>query len=189
MPRAALMAIATLTALVLAGCDEDPETIEIPPRVAPQTQTELDFVRQTLNSVQAASFTQDLEYCGYIGLDAMGRYVATPPDQGRMARCEADWPGDDFAVIASYHTHGAWSHELDSEVPSYDDMVTDITERIDGYVATPGGRMWYIDAEGRIARQICGRGCLISDPAYRTDAFDPGVVVYTLEDLRARSGG
>ena len=40
-------------------------------------------------------------------------------------------------------------------------------------------------ARNRIARQICGAGCLVPDPGYRPDPEFPVSATYTLDDLRA----
>jgi hypothetical protein len=45
-------------------------------------------------------------------------------------------------------------------------MEGDADEGIDGYVATPGGRLWYIDTVDMVASQLCGIGCLPRDPKF-----------------------
>ncbi|MEO0851346.1 MAG: DUF4329 domain-containing protein, partial [Pseudomonadota bacterium] len=69
------------------------------------------------------------------------------------------------------------------EVPSVSDMEGDADEGIDGYVATPGGRLWYIDTEDMVTYQICGRGCLPQDPAFT--AFPDGWIAesYSYDQL------
>ena len=56
--------------------------------------------------------------------------------------------------------------DYNSEVPSGADMEGDEAEGIDGWVGTPGGRLWYIDTTDMITRQICGIGCIPSDPDF-----------------------
>lgn len=174
-------------ALVLAACaPEDPAGIQMAPRPVPQTDTEVAFVSRLFNDIQPRSIMEDREYCGLIGLDAGGALIATVPRRGQVSSCLPPDPASvSFVVVASYHTHGAYSPDYFTEVPSFDDMRTDIQDGTDGYVATPGGRLWYVDARNRIARQVCGRNCLIPDPDHRED---PGFTVqasYTLDDLRA----
>ena len=57
-------------------------------------------------------------------------------------------------------------------------MEGDEDEGIDGWVATPGGRLWYIDTTDMVTFQICGIGCLPSDP-------DSGIIEqsYSYDDL------
>ena len=177
----------SLLAAALAACAENPRDIRVPPRPETLTQAELDFVRRTFNAVQPASIIDDREYCGFIGISKTGRYLATKPVEGRRRSCAADFPEiPDFTVLASYHTHAAHAGDLDSEVPSYRDMVADLRQRVDGYVATPGGRMWYIDAKHKTAWMVCGRNCLVADPRYEPDPRQYIRYAYTLDDLRSR---
>ncbi len=78
----------------------------------------------------------------------------------------SDDPTNIEVITASYHTHGAFSTSYYNEVPSVDDIEGDEAEGIDGWVATPGGRLWYIDTEDMVLSQICGIGCLPKDPRF-----------------------
>ncbi len=62
-------------------------------------------------------------------------------------------------------------------------MEGDEDEGIDGWVATPGGRLWYIDTTDMVTFQICGIGCLPSDPEFI--AGDGGIIEqsYSYDDL------
>ncbi|WP_299730848.1 DUF4329 domain-containing protein [uncultured Tateyamaria sp.] len=173
-------------ALALSACMvEDLETMEVAPRALPQTQSEIAFVSRLFNDIQTRSIAEDREYCGLLGVDENGTYVATEPKRGRTATCLPPDPDfADFVVLASYHTHGSSNLEYFTEVPSFDDMRTDIEDGTDGYIATPGGRLWYVNARARIARQICGLNCLIPDPNHRDDPDYPVLPSYTLDDLR-----
>lgn len=170
----------------LAACVvEDLETLEMAQRPVAQTPTEIAFVSRLFNELQPLSIAQDREYCGLIGVDSNGQYVASEPRRGRRASCLPPMPSSaDFTVVASYHTHGSYSLEYFTEVPSFDDMRTDIEDGTDGYIATPGGRMWYVDARNRVARQICGRNCLVPDPNHRDDPDFFVAPTYTLDQLR-----
>lgn len=176
-----------LSLLCVAGClAQDPADIEMAPRSQPQTPTEIAFMSRLFNDIQPISFTEEREYCGLIGVDEAGNYVATEPVRGRKSTCLPPDPRfADFEVLASYHTHGAWDPDFLTEVPSFDDMRTDIEDGTDGYIATPGGRFWYVDARNQVARQICGQGCLIPDPGYQPDPDFPVSATYTLNELRA----
>ncbi|WP_223421609.1 DUF4329 domain-containing protein [Tateyamaria pelophila] len=155
-------------------------------RSIPQTAEEIAFVTQLFNDIQPISFAEQREYCGLIGVQPDGQFVATTPRKGNQASCLPPSPKwQSIQVIASYHTHGAADLEYFTEVPSFDDMRTDIEDDTDGYIATPGGRIWYVDARARIARQLCGVGCILADPAHMED---PDMIVqqdYTLQELLA----
>jgi hypothetical protein len=62
----------------------------------------------------------------------------------------------------------------------------DFDARIDGYIGTPGGRVWLVDYDAQIARQLCSEMCITSDP--QNDPGDAGFVPqsFTLDELRAR---
>ena len=155
---------------------------ETQPDYNPAATTAL--ARTTLGRLQAPSFQNDLEYCGYLGLDSAGTLRATQATPGDAASCMANDPPADWILVASYHTHGAYGAGYDSEVPSDSDIEGDHTEGVNGYVATPGGRFWLIDGDAQTATLICGPGCLAQDPNYRSEG--PVANRYALSELRAR---
>jgi len=147
-----------------------------------------DFARAQLTELQPQSFAQNVELCGIIFEDEDGELGTTPVTSGEQASCDIayfDEPG--MAPIASYHTHGSFSRDYDSEVPSMLDLQSDIQSQMDGYVSTPGGRFWRIDWEAQTAIQICGENCVPKDPAYRDCPADQIATRYTLDELRIRS--
>ena len=181
-----MKAVRTLLLIaVLAGCAPDLSTVPVPPRPVPQTSAEIIFARTTLTALQGPSFQENREFCGLIGIDALGNRVATPPVLGAKASClpPADAPG--LTLIASYHTHGGYTPEFETEIPSYQDLRTDIEDGIDGYVSTPGGRFWFVDARAREVRLICGPACLATDPRFVEDPALPVKPRYTLQELDA----
>ena len=92
----------------------------------------------------------------------------------------------DFEAIASYHTHAAYSDDMDSEVPSVDDLEIDFEEGVNGYVATPGGRVWLnLVNEGRTIL-LCGPGCVYVDPGFRPCLLLLPGEEYTTGTLRVR---
>ncbi|MEP1963186.1 DUF4329 domain-containing protein [Tateyamaria sp.] len=173
-------------ALLLSACaQQDVSSIQMAPRALPQTQAEVAFVSALFNDIQPVSIAQDREYCGLIGLDGNGDYIATQPRRGRKATCLPPDPAfADFTVLASYHTHGSSNLEYFTEIPSFDDIRTDIEDGTDGYIATPGGRFWYVNARQQRASQICGLNCLVADPKHTDSADFPVFQSYTLDDLR-----
>ena len=131
-----------------------------------------DVARAILTDIQPRSIAQNTEYCGSIVRRADGSLYATKPEAGGADWCGISYiddlptyrPGD--VLVADYHTHSAYSRFADSEVPSTTDLNSNGQEGIPGYVATPGGRFWYVSPTGRFAYQICEVGCLPSDPNF-----------------------
>ncbi|MEL6586717.1 MAG: DUF4329 domain-containing protein [Pseudomonadota bacterium] len=138
--------------------------------------------RGVLAQWQHRSFDADREFCGLIGIDGAGRFVATTARRGRRDSCTLpDFRGD-IETVASVHTHGAYE-DPGAEIPSPDDVLADADEGIDGFVATPGGRLWFVDGQRLEARLICGEGCLPQDPGYDSDDVGPVDSRYTLQGL------
>lgn len=150
-------------------------------------EAELAFARSILNDLQGSSFRENVEYCGYIGLDEVGGLVATIPTRGGADWCEMDIP-EHFEIVASYHTHAGYDPNSWSEIPSGGDMESDEDLGIDGYISTPGGRLWYIDTTDMIAFQICGIGCLQFDPSFQPAPEDNIQQSYTYDELIRKIG-
>lgn len=158
------LSFAALGALILlSACREDAA-----PRAEKSDTEEAAFVRAILSDLQAASFAENREYCGVVGFDSEGHLVSSPISRGDEGSCLVTDDGDVVIATASFHTHGGFSEAYSSEVPSVDDLEGDEAEGIDGYVATPGGRFWFIDTaeDVIVASQLCSIGCLPSDPAF-----------------------
>ena len=152
------------------------------------TQAEVqDFAQAQLNALQPQSFARNIELCGIIFERSDGSLGASRPREGDEASCGIayfDEPG--MRPVASFHTHAADSALYDSEVPSLLDLESDAGSGMDGYVATPGGRFWRVDARVPEAILICGPGCLAQDPNYTPcPALDPQPS-YTRAELAAR---
>lgn len=150
---------------------------------AAQSAAEEALIRQVFAQLQPISFRENAEYCGYVGLDEDGRLIASRATRGDAESCLSDDPVDITVITASYHTHAAYSPDYFAEVPSGDDMEGDEEEGIDGWVATPGGRLWFIDTEDMIARQVCGIGCLASDPRFVPGEIGDIEQSYSYRDL------
>jgi len=110
--------------------------------------------------------------------------MATAPHRGEENSCTPQEPPEDFNYVGSYHTHGAFSVDADSELPSLEDMQADIEEDVDGFIATPGGRIWHIDTIDDIARMVCDRNCVLADPNFDESVLEPVERTYTLEQLK-----
>ena len=149
---------------------------------AAQSVAEVRLARETLSRLQEPSFRKRREHCGFIGYDARGKLVAGPASEGTMDSCAAPYP-DDLAVTASYHTHGAYDEGYFNELPSMIDVEGDASVFIDGYVSTPGGRLWLVAGRTRSVHLICGLGCLPVAPGFRKGSSGEILDGYTYEDL------
>lgn len=169
--------VAAIGIVALVSCAPEPPIIA-------QTDDIDAFATRLLNALQPISIAESREYCGYIFETETGALAATAPSAGREDFCDLSPP--DETVLASYHTHGSYSEVYDNEVPSLDDIKGDFDAQIDGYVSTPGGRVWLIDYDAQIIRQLCDIMCVASDPMNNAD--DAGFVpqTFTLRQLEAR---
>lgn len=169
--------VAIVGIIGLVSCTEDPPIIA-------ETDDVDAFAKIILDGLQPLSIAEGREYCGYIFETPTGDIAATPASKGGEDFC--DLPEPDNSTIASYHTHGGFSTDYDNEVPSTDDVEGDFEAGIDGYISTPGGRIWIVDYDAQIARQLCNTLCVTSDP--NNDPEDAGFVpqTFTLPELRAR---
>ncbi|WP_285710275.1 DUF4329 domain-containing protein [Erythrobacter oryzae] len=146
------------------------------------------FARERLGAMQARSFAERLELCAIIFEDSEGKLQSSEVRPGDEATCDLEYfdaPG--MAPLASIHTHGAFDEDYDSEVPSVIDLEGDVADQMDGYVATPGGRLWRVDWERERVVLVCGAGCLAQDPAYRACPDDTVAASYSGAELAARS--
>lgn len=137
-------------------------------RVAESTPSgaELAYVSSILAELQLRSFAENREYCGYVGRDRLGGLMQTPPVTGVEASCRLPFVPPGMTLLASFHTHGTYSPYYASEWPTTQDMARDASESLDGYISTPGGRLWHVDTDSMTVTQLCGRGCLPQDPRY-----------------------
>ena len=170
--------VALMMVIGVAACQIDPPE-PLPPGYEAGAIAHLD-------AIQPLSIRQNCEYCGYFGLDAEGRFVATSPRRGRMDDCDLGPFPEGMTALSSYHTHAAFDFNVDSEVPSAVDLEADIADALNGFIATPGGRVWRTDWWDQTTSLVCGIGCVHSDPR-----FVPGVMgsiadAFSLRELRQR---
>ncbi|MCR9067761.1 MAG: DUF4329 domain-containing protein [Rhodobacteraceae bacterium] len=152
-----------------------------------QDPAEMRAAREVLMQLQPRSFAENREYCGYVGVLPDGTVSVTEVTRGRRDSCLSRADESRFVeIVASFHTHAGFDPEADSEVPSIEDIEGDMFEGVDGYVATPGGRLWYIDGQRGVATLICGLGCMGQDPNFVPGIAGPIANRYTLDDLNAR---
>ena len=126
-----------------------------------------DYARETLADIQTRSIRNNQEYCGVIFEDEQGNLQTSTIYPGERAACALDWgvPLGNH-VVASFHSHGGFDTQYASEIPSSLDLATDIDARIDGFVGTPGGRIWHNQWQEEATELLCGEGCLETDPRY-----------------------
>ena len=152
----------------------------------PQSQVQA-LAREQLDALQPQSFANDQELCGIIFETSDHQLGVSRPREGDVASCDLayfDEPG--MVPVASFHTHGKHSRNYDGEVPSDVDLEGDIASGIDGYVGTPGGRLWHIDHRAEEAKLACGPGCITQDPDYVPCDADIIEQRYTIDTLAKR---
>jgi hypothetical protein len=156
--------------------------------VAAQDAGEIAFVKAFFEQLQPKSIKANREFCGYFGLDANDNYVATRPKRGQRDGCFPPEPPAHLSIFASYHTHGAFHLDFDTEVPSEMDIRADTEEEVDGYISTPGGRIWFIDtlANPVRAQLVCGAQCVTYDKNYRDTDLPKIRKTYTLKQIIQR---
>ena len=153
------------------------------PARAEWNDAERKFVIQTLNQLQKLSFKHHREYCGFLGVTAHGKFATGGLSQGTLDSCFPTKP-DYLTVTASFHTHGGFDSTHWSEVPSLQDVDSDAAGGTNGWVATPGGRLWFINGTTRTLTLVCGPGCMISDPNYVPNVPGPVGSAYTYDELQ-----
>lgn len=174
--------LSLIAILALAACygrAEYSAAISVPPSKDGDV-----FAKSFLDQMQARSFAANREYCGLFGRGDDGFIVATPPRLGNLDSCLPPDVASDFNAFATYHSHGAFDPEIDSEVPSSYDLVADREDGLIGYISTPGGRVWR-SADGR-AELLCDLGCISVDPDFRPGLYEPIATRYTADMLRKR---
>lgn len=152
-----------LAAAVLIGCT--PVSFD----ARPPDAAFLSAAVAHLDSMQPRSIATDREWCGFMGYSADGEVIVTEPVPGAAESCDLGGVPTDFEVIAMVHTHGAYSRDYWSELPSIDDVRAALDVGLFSLIATPGGRVWMVDWRDGVSRQICGRGCVRADPGFRPE--------------------
>lgn len=153
-----------------------------------QDPSETRFVLALMEAMNQLSVRFDREVCGFILRDTEGKYRSTKVSWGTPASCASLplRPGEE--AVSSWHTHAAWALGYDGEVPSTTDVERDMSLGVNGWVATPGGRLWFIDGTTGHMHQVCGRGCLPVDPGFVPEEHGPVPDALSLNALYARFG-
>ncbi len=113
--------------------------------------TEAEAAGDALNYINPISIGQNREYGGHIVRSPDGTYSATMPIKGGPA-------GVNIGRVpaggtASYHTHGGFDPRYDNENFSPADLLGDMLDGINGYLATPGGSI-QMNRGGRIKKGL-----------------------------------
>ncbi len=130
----------------------------------PRFQSQNAAARQVLDEVNPRSIAQNREWGGYIYRRADGSYSSTAAVQGSPASVSLPSPDSavpgNSAASATYHTHAAFDPRYDNENFSPQDLLSDITFGLDGYLGTPQGQFKLHDvSRGRVIT-IGGPGTL-----------------------------
>ncbi|WP_224813747.1 DUF4329 domain-containing protein [Hasllibacter sp. MH4015] len=173
---ATLTTLATLAALATA------------PAAHAQDARETAFVMGLMESMNQLSVRFNREVCGFILQDAEGNYSSTKVSWGGEASCASLPLEPGMRAVSSWHTHAAWGLGYDGEVPSIQDVEGDMRFGVNGWVGTPGGRLWFVDGTTGFMRQVCGRDCLPVDPNFFPEEHGPVAETYTLDGLYQRFG-
>lgn len=171
-----LTALATIAAMFAA------------PASHAQDAQELEFVQGLMESMNQLSVRFNREVCGFVLQDADGSYTSTKASWGGEASCASMPLEPGQRAVSSWHTHAAWGLGYDGEVPSIQDVEGDMRFGVNGWVGTPGGRLWYVDGTTGTMTQACGRDCLPVDPNFFPEEHGPVAETYTLDGLYARFG-
>lgn len=183
MPRQYRVFLILTLGSLIAAC------ATVPAKPESELSEEKLVAKQLLTDLQAPSFRENSEFCGMLLRDENGTIVRTEHFKGTKDRCRVAHIPDVGRVVASYHTHGSFLQGYDNEVPSVQDLEEEMEWRIDGFVATPGGRLWHVDGRAGTVNLLCGQGCLPVDPLYQdqTAAIGPIRAKYDFKALLRRS--
>ena len=174
----------SLTAFALAAL----LSVATPSPATAQSAEETAFVLALLRGMNQLSVRFNREVCGFVLRDADGSYSSTKVSWGGAASCASLPLQPGLTTVSSWHTHAAWAEGYDGEVPSIQDVEGDMSMGINGWVSTPGGRLWFVDGRSGALRQVCGRGCLPVDPGFVPEEHGPVPDALSLDGLYARFG-
>jgi len=176
-----------LSTLAISACLGLAACASFTPQPPIAQQTVDAFAVSFLDSIQASSIAARREFCGYIRRDLSGTLRATPPRPGTFATCSMPAPLPGSGIIATYHTHGAYGPNHDNETPSTIDLENDIRLGLNGYVSTPGGRVWRTNPDTKDTVQVCGLGCVTRDPGFVPRNEKAVLQRFTLPQLEQRN--
>lgn len=151
-------------------------------------EAEHRYVKELFVELQIRSFAENREICGYLGYDRDGNLRTSDINIGTEASCGPPNFPTKFTVVAWFHTHSTYSPEYNSEYPSTQDLDFGEYWDLNGYTATPGGRLWYHDLAEDAVIELCSLECVPQDPNFRVLPRDPVRSVYTRRQLQKIEG-
>jgi len=160
----------------------------LPLQAGAQDAREQAFVVGLMESMNALSIRFNREVCGYILREPDGSYRSTKVSWGGHASCASLPIEAGVEVVSSWHTHAAYDRGYDNEVPSIQDVEGDIRFGVNGWVGTPGGRLWFVESGTETIRVACGLECLPTDPNATDQFHDPIPPSMSLDELYRRFG-
>ncbi|EGT3575985.1 RHS repeat protein, partial [Citrobacter amalonaticus] len=121
------------------------------PFIGPEKFSDPDTAAlEVLKKINGQSICEDKEFAGLICMDNKNNYFATGPNKGEEHESSPfDSPCPGSAVIATYHTHGAYSFGYADDFFSKRDVKLYEHNNILGYLGTPGGEFKKTDKSGR----------------------------------------
>lgn len=146
------------------------------------------FIIGVMERIQPMSIEQNREFCGFIGYDRNGELQTSEILVGTEDTCRLPDVPDKLDVIASWHTHSTYSPEYRSEYPSTQDLRSDNYFDVNGYVITPGGRVWFHDRHAATITQVCELKCVYQDPNFQEEPGDPTLMTYSRRMLEKLEG-
>ncbi|AHM02944.1 hypothetical protein roselon_00503 [Roseibacterium elongatum DSM 19469] len=162
--------------------------LPVPMAATAQSEAETEFMMGLMEAMNQLSVRFNREVCGFVLVDDAGNFSSTKVSWGGHASCASLPLQQGATVVSSWHTHAAWARQYDNEVPSIQDVEGDMRMGVNGWVGTPGGRLWFVHGRSGTIRQVCGPDCLPSDPASVNEVHSAPNQTYTLDGLYARFG-
>ncbi|MCS6623601.1 DUF4329 domain-containing protein [Roseibacterium beibuensis] len=162
--------------------------LSAPATATAQSAEETEYMMGLMRAMNQLSIRFNREVCGFLLVDRDGNFSSTKVSWGGHASCASLPLEDGVRAISSWHTHAAWARPYDNEVPSIQDVEGDMRMGVNGWVGTPGGRLWYVDGQTGDIRQICGPDCLPTDPGSVNEVHAAPAQAYSLDGLYGRFG-
>ncbi len=140
-------AVAGAVAIGSSGSKSKDQTV----RFATQNAAGFDAI----NTINPTSVRENIEYGGLVYRNPDASFGRTPAVRGEVAQVNIA-PALQFVpngtrLAASYHTHGGPDPRFDNENFSPQDVISDRSNEIDGYLGTPAGFLkWHQYRTGQI---------------------------------------
>ncbi|ELP4037570.1 RHS repeat protein, partial [Salmonella enterica] len=121
------------------------------PFIGPEKFSDPDTAAlDALKKINGQSICEDKEFAGLICMDNKKNYFATEANRGEEHESSPfDSPCPGSTVIATYHTHGAYSFGYADDFFSKRDVGVYEYNNVLGYLGTPGGEFKKTDKSGK----------------------------------------